>query len=67
MNAQPIETAPKDEPILVCIDGLWIQANWQGYSGGGCWSVISCDSHGCGCCGGGNNEPTHWAPLPKVM
>lgn len=66
MKAEPIETAPKDRSILVRIDGDWIEACWSQYASGGNWSVISCDSHGCGCCGGGNSDPTHWAELPEV-
>ena len=28
------------------------------------WEPLFLDYHGCGCCGGGNPNVTHWRPLP---
>jgi hypothetical protein len=28
------------------------------------WEPLCLDYHGCGCCGGGNPNVTHWMPLP---
>jgi len=64
MNWQPIETAPRDGTnILVLMEGVVIEASWQG---SGYWVVSCVSSHGCGCCGSDNEEPTHWMPLPAA-
>lgn len=67
---QPIETAPKDGTnILLLIGGKVIQGYWccekwnDAFPG---WDVVVLPSHGCGCCGDTNPEPTHWMPLPKA-
>ena len=66
MTWQPIETAPKDGThILVIIEDAVVEAWWdenEGYRSE--WSTPSLSSHGCGCCSGNNDEPTHWMPLP---
>jgi hypothetical protein len=28
------------------------------------WEALVLDVHGCGCCGGGRADVTHWMPLP---
>lgn len=59
---QPIETAPKDgTKILIFAEGVVTEAHYDiDY-----WKPIWLDVHGCGCCGGDNPKPTHWAPLQK--
>lgn len=52
---QPIETAPKDRPILLrskkgrIADGMWIAATDT--TGGWAWALV-------------RQEPTHWMPIP---
>lgn len=52
---QPIETAPKDRPILLrskkgrIADGMWIAATDT--RGGWAWALV-------------RQEPTHWMPIP---
>ena len=73
MSWQLMNTAPRDgTPVLLLIDGTAIQGGWDnetrrdGYVyGEGKWYVDSLPSHGCGCCGRTNPEPTGWLPLPK--
>lgn len=68
----PMETAPKDRPILLKIKGVAIQGQWNepivyGYDGEepreGSWSVVHLPSHGCDCCFTDNPPPTGWAEL----
>lgn len=59
---QPIETAPKDGThILAYMDDAAIEAWWDQRYG---WECVVMSSHGCGCCGSSNDDPTHWMPLP---
>ena len=57
--------APKDGThVLLLIDGQWIEGWWMdGYDPR--WRVVTMDSHGCGCCGSDDPEPTSWLRLPK--
>lgn len=67
MEWQPIETAPKKTAVLVFMGGevyegvLTWEEGYEKYAG---WSFPFADAHGCGCCAGGNDHPTHWMPLP---
>ncbi len=64
MKWQPIDTAPKDgTDILVYNDDGNI---YQAAFNVGKWRFASADQHGCGCCGGDAEFPTHWTPLPKL-
>lgn len=69
INWQPIKTAPKDKDVLIFINGIVIQAKYcqvTAYDGTIYpyeWKVDSLPSHGCGCCGSDNEEPTHWAEI----
>jgi hypothetical protein len=77
---QTIETAPKDgahvlllipdyeyggysihdkKPINVAIEGWWDIDIEE-------WRVAILPSHGCGCCAGSNDNPTHWMPIPGL-
>lgn len=63
---QPIETAPHDTEILVFMDEEIYEARLDTYGGkikG--WTFPMADYHGCGCCSGSNDLPTHWMPLPQ--
>ena len=63
---QPIETAPKNTEILVFMDdeiyeaGLYTRDEKREE-----WLFPMADYHGCGCCSGNNDHPTHWMPLPQ--
>jgi hypothetical protein len=66
-NWQPIETAPKNTYILVFMEGNVFEANLifeEGYEQYAHWDFPFADAHGCGCCSGGRDYPTHWMPLP---
>lgn len=64
---QPIETAPKDgTSILLYVDGCVIEGNYRGSEDYKYWGYVSLNSHGCGCCGEDDPEPTHWMPLPEA-
>ncbi len=63
---QTIKTAPKDGTrILLYCEGCVIEGYfYQNYTRKG-WDVVILSSHGCGCCSGDLEEPTHWMPLPQ--
>lgn len=66
---QPIETAPKDGSniLLYSPDGIY-EASWSlryPPAKDGFWRPLDLPSHGCGCCGEPDDEPTHWMPLPE--
>lgn len=62
MMWKTIDSAPKDgTSILVFMDGSVFEASWYKYG----WSFPSADSHGCGCCGGEDDHPSFWMPLPE--
>ena len=59
---QPIKSASGgQETVLLLVEG-------EVYSGcrlkDGTWWFPFADYHGCGCCSGDKDEPTHWMPLP---
>ena len=65
---QPIETAPKGEKVLLLvydksapkmIDPVTISGQYYDWG----WSYDRLDTHGCGCCGGGDDFPKYWMPL----
>ncbi len=71
----PMETAPKDgTQILLHYEEGWIQGYWPGFDKRYptnhadllrlSWVTLRLPSHGCGCCGGDDEEPTGWAQLP---
>lgn len=63
MKWQPIETAPKDgTDILVFTDRGVFEAAFVGDS---YWEFAVADFHGCLCCSGNGDNPTHWMPLPQ--
>lgn len=59
---QTIETAPRDGTAILVFndDGRIYQAEWDGR-----WRFAAADQHGCGCCSGIDDRPTHWMPLPE--
>lgn len=58
---QPIETAPRDgTSILVFTERGVFEATFDSY-----WEFAVADYHGCLCCSGGGDNPTHWMPLPE--
>ncbi len=62
MNWQPIETAPKDgTDILVYNDDGHVYEARYDYDK---WRFATADQHGCGCCAGYDDAPTHWMPIP---
>jgi len=61
MEWQPIETAPNGKEILVFMEGEIFQGNFEGTY----WEFATADFHGCGCCSGTRDYPTHWMPLPE--
>ena len=61
MTWQPIETAPQNVDVLVLLGG----EVFSGAFNGGHWEFPYADYHGCGCCSGINDRPTHWMPLPE--
>lgn len=66
MTWQPIETAPKDGThIIALMYGEVIEAWWEDNYRGGDWECVVMPSHGCGCCGDRNADPTHWMPIPS--
>lgn len=68
MEWQPIETVPKNTEVLVLMNGDVFQAIqvWEGgYEQWVHWDFPFADAHGCGCCAGGRDYPTHWMPLPN--
>lgn len=63
MKWQPIETAPEgNHGMLLLID----EEVFSGYRmSDGTWAMPYADYHGCGCCSGTSDKPTHWMPLPE--
>lgn len=76
---RPIEEAPKDGTHIIlkfiqddgegaCIEGFWgtVKAHppYEDFPG---WEVVSLPSHGCGCCGNYNQEPTHFMEIPELL
>lgn len=66
---QPIETAPKDKPIMLCVEGFlpsvgrwwpvdscWASFDWEGH--------FESDKEMSDHVNGSRYEPTHWSPLP---
>lgn len=65
---QPIESAPKDGThVILLVDDVaiegWYGPRWDGDTNPA-WSYVRLSSHGCGCCGSDDGEPTAWIPLP---
>ena len=68
MGWQPIETAPKNTYVLVFMEGSIYEAKLrcaEGRKQYAVWDFPFADAHGCGCCAGGKDYPTHWMPLPE--
>lgn len=62
MDAHPIETAPKDEAILVYASG-WTVAHFNTFYGKWIgYGEDTADTHNMN----GFNKPTHWLPLPPA-
>ncbi|WP_217597152.1 DUF551 domain-containing protein [Cohnella sp. GbtcB17] len=59
----PIESAPKDGSDILVLnnDGHVYEAAYEREE----WRFAFADQHGCGCCGGDAEYPTHWIPLPQ--
>ena len=58
---KPIETAPRDgTSILVFTDRGVFEATFVSY-----WEFAVANYHGCLCCSGRGDNPTHWMPLPE--
>lgn len=66
---QPIKTAPKDRPIMLCVTGFlpcvgrwwpvdscWTTFDWEGH--------FESDKETSDHVNGSSYEPTHWMPLP---
>jgi hypothetical protein len=69
-NWQPIETAPKGDSILLCVQGFEpCVGRWWPLSGGWCsfdWEGhFESDAEAQEYINGCSYEPTHWAPRPK--
>jgi hypothetical protein len=69
---KPFKTAPKDGThILLFIEHRVMEGyyndrhKWQGENER--WAVTRLPSHGCGCCGGDDNLPTHWAEFNRPI
>ena len=61
---KPIETAPKDRSILLCIEHYWIEGFWDDSIPD--WKITTLPSHGCGCCGMSDPAPLGWEELPST-
>jgi hypothetical protein len=67
---RPISEAPRDGThILGLFDKVGAVECWFGHdvettTSEPEWCAVSLPSHGCGCCGSKNPEPTGWQPLP---
>lgn len=59
---KPFETAPREDILGYCngttSEWLWDSSLERHYP-------VSYDQHGCGCCSGSADKPTHWRPLLK--
>lgn len=72
INKQPTETLYKKEKVIVqdILGHSYKQvkavpigerpSTWQDP-----WAPIILNYHGCGCCGGEDETPTHWIPIPE--
>jgi hypothetical protein len=66
---QPIETAPKDRPILLCVIG-YLPCTGRWWPLDKCWTSFDWDGHFetdeelSAYVNGTSYEPTHWQPLP---
>jgi len=58
---QPIETAPKDGTDILVLNKEGV---FEAYKDRGLWFHLVSDYHGCGCCSGDFEKPSHWMPLP---
>jgi len=65
MTWKTIDSAPKDGTCVLVYndDGCVYAAEYDDYFGK--WRFPSADQHGCGCCSGDGDAPTHWMPLPE--
>lgn len=61
---QPIETAPMDGTKILVVN--WDGHIYEAQRDGDYWNFPFADQHGCGCCGGVSDDPTHWMPLPEL-
>jgi len=61
---QPIESAPKDRPAILLVDGMALQGRWiqNEWYGDWCWRS---ENVRCRCGGANSGLPTHWMPLPE--
>lgn len=58
---QPIETAPRDGTSILVFTELGVfEATFVSY-----WEFAVANYHGCLCCSGRGDNPTHWMPLPE--
>lgn len=64
MTWQPIETAPKDRPILVARGEYMAVVEWEDYAVELCDGVGWRDMGDMGWGGMIGVHPTHWMPLP---
>lgn len=66
MKWQTIESAPKDGTSVLVIndDGHVYEAAYDDTCEK--FRFPSADQHGCGCCSGSDDAPTHWMPLPAL-
>jgi hypothetical protein len=68
---QPIETAPKDKAIMLCVAG-WQPCSGRWWPVDGCWVSFDWDGHFdsdkemTDYVNGTTYEPTHWMPLPPT-
>jgi hypothetical protein len=60
MEWQPIETAPKDKPVLIWVDGTTCIGINTEDDEGPYWNEVRLDDGAWG----GEIYPTHWMPLP---
>jgi hypothetical protein len=65
MEWQPIETVPMNTYVLVFMNGDMFKGKLEEEGIYKNWDFPFADAHGCGCCAGCKDYPTHWVPLPE--
>lgn len=67
MEWRTIDSAPKDgTPVIILVKEMEDRMAIEAHYTDGDWNVVWLDAHGCGCCGGGKPDPSHWIPKPEL-